>query len=80
VTYPTVTCLPTPGQAPEAAAGLVQALSRAPASEVIVVGYGDEDDVLPALSVVAGPLPWPVREVMRVEEGRGWSLTCPDPA
>jgi hypothetical protein len=69
--------VPTLPELPGAVQSLTHALSRLPAQELILVGYGDED-VLPVLDLVPRLMPWPVREVLRVHDGRWWSLTCPD--
>jgi hypothetical protein len=71
--------LPTPADAPAAAASLTRALSHTNTTDVMVVGYGDADSVIPVLTPFAAHLNWPVRETLRVEANRWWNLTCDDP-
>jgi hypothetical protein len=71
--------LPTPAEAPAAAASLTKALSRTNTTDVMLVGYGDADSVVPVLTAFAAQLDWPVQERLRVEANRWWNLTCDDP-
>ncbi|HEY6797274.1 MAG TPA: DUF4192 domain-containing protein [Kineosporiaceae bacterium] len=48
-------------------------------THALVVGYGDAG-IDPILTGIARELMIPVRDVVRVDGDRWWSLTCPDPA
>jgi hypothetical protein len=71
--------LPTPEKAPTAAVTLARALAKTATSDVMLVGYGEAVEVVSALTTFAAVVPWPVREILRVEADRWWSLTCYDP-
>jgi hypothetical protein len=71
--------LPTPPEAPAAAAELTRALSHTNLTGAVVVGYGPAADVDPALTAFTAWLHWPVRDVLRVTDDRWRSLTCATP-
>jgi hypothetical protein len=56
---------------------LAAPLSRAGTGELAVIGYTGADRE-PDVLAFAGSSPWPVLDVLRVQDGRWWSLTCPN--
>jgi hypothetical protein len=62
----------------DAADDLVDALRCVTPTQVLVVAYGDQHAV-PVVTRFAAVLPWPIQDLLLVDEDRWWCLSCPDP-
>jgi hypothetical protein len=66
-----------PDDMPAVWARLARPLAEADARHLLVVGYLPETDQ-DLLAAFAAACPTPVLDVIRVDDGRWWSLTCPN--
>jgi len=74
--------IPPASQAAALTGHLIRCLASQRADEVIIIGYGPAAQVTPALTSTREALDGllTVREILRVTDGRWWSLMCENPA